>query len=119
MAKQNYLKLAVVIVLTMAATSSAYADASSVGTSIGGSSFNPSSKVTCYYDSNGSDPTVFDGTVYAIACGHSQGDKVIAAQSGDARLYFKQTDSNAAAAGAANITAVTSGSAFDTSWSSM
>ena len=109
MAKQNYLKLAVVIVLTMAAASTSFAAAGLVGASIGGSSFTASNKVSCYYEGSS------DGLIYGIACGHQAGDKVIAAKSGDPMLYFKSTDVGAATTGAAAIT-----NSFSTEgWTSM
>lgn len=116
MAKQNYLKLAVAIVLTMAASTTVHATTVLVGTSIGGSSFSASNKVSCYYDSNATASGLYDGTAYAIACGHSAGDKVIAAISGDAKLYFSATGANEGASGAASITCPFT---FDTTWSSM
>jgi hypothetical protein len=117
MAKQNYLKLAVVIVLTMAASSvyAATGTPASVGTSIGGSSFAASNKVSCFYDSNGTSGS-FDGSEYAIACGHTSGDKVVAAKSGDAKLYFTAVTANSAAVSAS--TAATTGFST-TGWISM
>jgi len=116
MAKKNYLKLAVVIVLTMAASSTVYAAASAVGTSIGGSSFSASNKVVCYYDSDGTATDAFDGTTYAIACGHKSGDKVIAAKAGDPVLYFTTTTADPSSADGAGSIAV----GFDTTgWISM
>ncbi|MEI7818158.1 MAG: hypothetical protein WCI45_13305 [Desulfuromonadales bacterium] len=112
MAKQNYLKLALVIVLTMAASSTVYAAAVSVGTSIGGSSFAASNKVSCYYEG------VATFTSYTIACGHNAGDKVIAAKSGDAKLYFATAAANAATAGAAAISS-TSDFTVTSTWTSM
>ena len=121
MAKQNYLKLAVVIVLSMAAASTVYAGAGTainVSTgSIGGSSFTPSNKVSCFYDSDVSGTGVFTGTAYGIACGHLTGDKVIAARNGDAKLYFKSTSQGSAAAGAATIVSTETFTA--TTWTSM
>lgn len=104
MAKPTLLKLALVVVLTMAASSSAYATSvSQVGTSVGGSSFAPSNKVKCYYVSDATASNSFDGSNYGIACGHDQGDKVIAARNGDAKLYFKTMTANNATSGAATI----------------
>lgn len=115
MAKQNYIKLAVVIVLTMAASSTVYATASLVGTSIGGSSFTASNKVSVYYDSDASSTSSFDGSNYGIASGHASGDKVVAAKNGDASLYFKATGANQATAGASAIATGFS----TTGWTSM
>jgi hypothetical protein len=102
MAKQNYLKLAVVIVLTMAASTTVYAGTLVGGGSIGGSSFTPSNNVKCYFASDGN-ASAFDGSNYGIACGHAKGDKIVAARSGDARLYFATTTADNATAGAAAI----------------
>jgi uncharacterized membrane protein len=113
MAKQTFLKLAVVIVLTMAASATVHAATTIVTTSIGGSSFNPSMKVSCYYNSDGTSSS-FNGTGYGIACGHYSGDKVIAAKSSDSTLYFK-TSVNSAAAFSANADSALS----TTGWTSM
>lgn len=113
MAKQNYLKLAIVIVLTMAVSSTVYA-ANVVTTEIGGSSFNPSMKVSCYYDSDGAAGS-YNGSNYGIACGHANGDKVIAAKSGGSALYFKATG---AGQGAAGVT-VASSTLDVSTWTSM
>ena len=118
MAKQNYLKLAVVVVLTMAAASTVHAQASSqVGTSIGGSSFANSQKVSCYYAGNAGDATAtgYTSTAYGIACGHLSGDKVLAAKSGDAKLYF--STAAVGSTGAASITDTTLDTL--TGWTSM
>lgn len=116
MAKQNYLKLAVVIVLTMAAASSVYAGTTTLTgtTTIGGSSFSASNKVSCFYVSDSTDTAGFAGTAYGIACGHLSGDKVTAAVSGDAKLYFATTTAGNATAGAATITTASS-----STWTSM
>jgi|GEM_PF-2948391 len=120
MAKQNYLKLAVVIVLTMAATSTVYAATTTLTgtTSIGGSSFSPSNKVSCFYESDGTATNAFDGTHYGIACGHLQGDKIIAAKDGDAKLYFATTTVGSATVGASSINHTTDLTATGT-WTSM
>ena len=114
MAKQNFLKLAVVIVLTMAASSTVHAASTIVSGSIGGSSFNSSMKVSCYYNSNGTSGS-FDGTGYGIACGHTNGDKVIAAKTSDSTLYYKSTSAmgSGAVQTAADSALATSG------WTSM
>jgi hypothetical protein len=118
MAKKNLLQLAVVIVLTMAAASTVHAQASSlVGASIGGSSFAASQKVSCYYAGNAGDATNtnYSSTAYGIACGHLSGDKVIAAKSGDAKLYF-----STAAVGSTGASAITDTSLNTlTGWTSM
>jgi uncharacterized membrane protein len=118
MAKQNYFKLALVIVLTMAAASTVHAQNSSqVGSSIGGSSFSNSQKVSCYYAGNAGDATgtKYTSTSYQIACGHLSGDKVIAAKSGDARLFF--STSATPPTGASGITDTTLNTL--TGWTSM
>ncbi|MDD2732582.1 MAG: hypothetical protein PHF56_01470 [Desulfuromonadaceae bacterium] len=120
MAKQNYLKLAVVIVLTMAAASTVHATTSTIVTgSIGGSSFSSSNKVSCYYAGDNGDATAtnYSSTAYGIACGHAAGDKVVAAKSGDAKLYFSAAASGSnGAADAANVNDTTD---LTTGWSSM
>ena len=112
MAKQNYLKLAVVIVLTMAATSSFATVTLLTGTtSVGGSSFAASNKVSCGYEGGTTagaaatySTSVFNATTYGIGCAHASGDKVIAAIGGDAKLYFAvSTGAGAAVSGATGI----------------
>jgi hypothetical protein len=117
MAKQNYIKLAVVIVLTMASSSVVYAAGTLVtGGSIGGSSFNPSNNVKCYFASDGTAST-FTGSNYGIACGHEKGDKVVATKSGDSRLYAGTAASNGATAVASTIT--TGSDLTASGWASM
>ena len=104
----------------MAASSTVYAATITLTgtTSIGGSSFSPSNKVSCYYVSDGTATAGFDGTNYGISCGHASGDKVVAARNGDAKLYFATTTANNATAGAASIATNTSFSSTGT-WTSM
>jgi hypothetical protein len=112
MAKQSNLKIAVVIALTMAASSS-YAATSIVGaTDLGGGSFTPSNKVSISVATNGTS-TSFDGTSYGAVSKHSSGDKNVASNSVDSKLYFKT------AAVTSSVVAASSGMTFDTSWTSM
>jgi len=91
MAKQNQLKLALVIALTMSASSAlASPTAFSGATSVGGTSFSSSNKVYVWAATNGTTGS-FDGGVYSIRSAHLLGDKTIASASGDARIYFQTT----------------------------
>jgi hypothetical protein len=88
MAKKNLLKLALVIALSMAATSAYSATTISVSTALGGSSFSCSNKVDIGIATDGTN-TQFDGTAYSARSKHFSGDKVIATMSGDSKLYWK------------------------------
>jgi len=119
MAKKNLLKLAVVIVLSMAAASSVYAATATLSgsTSVGGSSFSSSNKVSAYYVSDSS-ATGFQGTAYGIAAAHFSGDKTIASNQSDAKLYFKTTTPGNATTDAAAISTNTDFTQT-TTWTSM
>lgn len=121
MAKPTLLKLALVVVLTMAAsTAFAAATAFTGATFIGGStsptSFSASNKVTVYGDSNVRTAGDFTSTAYAIAAAHVAGDKAIAAKSGDSSLYFTSTTAGAATGIASAIATSTT---LSGSWTSM
>lgn len=119
MAKPTMLKLAFVVALTMAA-SSAFAVTTFTGpnNNIGGSSFSASTKVTVAAATNGTNSTTYDGQLYSIRSWHSAGDKAIAGQSGDSRLYFATTTpGNASAFSGAATSDSYSGSAA--TWNSM
>jgi hypothetical protein len=96
MKKNSLLKIAFVVTLCIAATSSvsfasAYSGATCIGGTTTGTSFSASNKVTVFGISNGSSSTTYDGTTYSIRSKHSAGDKVIAAAAGDSKLYFQVT----------------------------
>jgi hypothetical protein len=56
-------------------------------TTIGGSSFTPSSKVTLSFATNGT-PNNFDGTQYTIKSKHIDGDKKYGTRSDDVKIYW-------------------------------
>lgn len=96
MKNTNLLKIAFIVTLSLAAASSvsfasSYTGAVSIGGATTGTSFSTSNKVTVFGISNATDSTTYNGTVYSIRAKHDSGDKVIAATSGDARLYFQNT----------------------------
>ncbi len=92
MARPTMLKLALVIALTMAASSAFAATAfRGANNDIGGSSFSASNKVTVVAATDGTNSTTYDGQNYSIRAYHSAGDKVIAGKSGDSRIYFATT----------------------------
>lgn len=116
MAKPTMLKLALVIALTMAA-SSAFAAGTlySGATSVGGTSFSASNKVRVYYANDATATNSFNGSNYVINSAHDQGDKVIGAASGDAKLYFTTTTAGAATTTASTVVTTTAISG----WTSM
>lgn len=111
MAKPTLLKLALVVVLSMAASSSYAATGYSGATSIGGTasptSFSSSNKVTVYGNTETATAGSFLNTSYGIASAHFAGDKAIAARSGDSSLYFTSTTAGAANGLASVITCTT------------
>ena len=117
MARPTLLKLALVVVLTMAA-STAFAAVStfSGSTSVGGTSFSSSNKSIVYGMTDNQTAGTFTSTTYAIAAGHISGDKAIAAKAGDSSLYY-----SAVAAGAATTTAaaISTTTVLAGTWTSM
>ncbi len=114
MAKPTMLKLALVIALSMAASAAYATTAFSGSTSVGGTSFSSSNKVTVYAATNGTS-TSFDGTTYVINGAHNAGDKVIGASAGDAKLYFTTTTAGIATDTAKTVVTTT----VITGWTSM
>lgn len=111
MAKQSILKIAVVVALTMAA-SAAYAATISASTDLGGGTFTPSNKVSISVATNGTSGS-FDGTQYGAVAKHSSGDKNVASNNADPKLYFKT------AAVTSSVVTASSGMTFDSTWTSM
>jgi len=111
MARPTILKVAVVIALTMAA-SAAYSATISASTDLGGGTFTPSNKVSISVATDGT-ANSFDGTQYGAVSKHTQGDKNIASNNSDPKLYFKT------AAVTSSVITATSNMTFDTSWTSM
>lgn len=111
MAKQSVLKIALVIALTMAASAAYSADITGA-TDLGGGSFTPSNKVTISVQTNGTSGS-FDGTQYGAVSKHSSGDKNIASNNSDPKLYFKT------AAVTTSVIAASSNMTFDSTWTSM
>lgn len=120
MAKPTLLKLALVVVLTMASSTAIAATAFTGATFVGGStsptSFSASNKVTVYGASDVTTAGSFTSTAYGICAGHLAGDKAIAAKSGDSSLYFTSTT----AGGAVGLCAtIATGTTLSGSWTSM
>lgn len=119
MAKPTQLKIALIIALSLAAASTAFATPTlfSGATSVGGTSFSSSNKVKVYAATDGT-ADQFDGSNYGIRAAHDSGDKIIAARSGDAKMYFATSTPN-------NATSFASSAATDTdltqtgTWTSM
>ena len=109
MAQPTKLKLALVIALTIAA-SPAYATTRFSGaTSVSGSSFSSSNKVSVYAASDAT------GSMYVINSAHDLGDKCIGAQAGDSKLYY----TTAAAGSASTIACTVVTTSTITGWTSM
>lgn len=112
MANHNVLKIAVVIALTMAASAAYSATTISGSTDLGGGTFTPSNKVSISVATNGTSGS-FDGTSYGAVAKHGSGDKNIATNNSDPKLYFKT------AAVTSSVITATSNMTFDNSWTSM
>ncbi|MDU0458557.1 MAG: hypothetical protein RW306_07445 [Geobacteraceae bacterium] len=107
MARKDYMKLALVIALTMAAAT-AYAGATTITSSLmlGGGSYSPSNKVTITADST--------ATSYAAKSQHQAGDRVVATNNQDPKMWYKTV-----AVGTAVEAAATSDVLDTSSWTSM
>ena len=112
MARPTILKVAVVIALTMAASAAYSATTISASTDLGGGTFTPSNKVSISVATDGT-ANSFNGTAYGAVAKHGQGDKNIASNNVDPKLYFKT------AAVTSTVITATSNMTFDTSWTSM
>lgn len=113
MAKQSILKIALVIALTMAASSTVFgATTISSSTDLGGGTFTPSNKVEISVATDGNG-TSFNGTAYGAVAKHKSGDKNIGSNNVDPKLYFKT------AAVTSSVITATSNMTFDTSWTAM
>jgi len=107
MARKDIMKLAIVIALTMAAVSAFGGDTTITSPLLlGGGSYSPSNKVTITCDST--------STAYTAKSQHSSGDRVVATNSQDPKMWFK-TVAVGTAAEAASTSDVLSSSA----WTSM
>ena len=89
MSKTSF-KIALVIVLTMAATSaySASTSLSGANLSVGGNTFSASNKVYIGVETDGGTGS-FDGTTYCATSVHGSGDKLLMGAAGDSRLFYK------------------------------
>lgn len=113
MAKQSILKIAIVVALSLAASSTVFgATTISAPTSLGGGSFTPSNKVVISVETNGTADS-FDGTMYGTVSKHTAGDKNIGSNNADPKLYFKTADVTS------DVITATSNMTFDTSWTAM
>lgn len=110
MARKDFLKLAFVIALTMAATT-AYGSTQFTGTgAVGAGSFTPSNNVSI--------TAVSAATGYSANSKHSSGDRIIGFSNTDAKLYYSSgaaTGSVAAPAASNTYTNLSS----TTGWSSL
>ncbi|HEY3308656.1 MAG TPA: hypothetical protein VGJ93_09400 [Desulfuromonadaceae bacterium] len=79
---KNMLKICFIIALSLGAAS-AYAESTITNSvSMGGGSFSPSNKVTIRVDSN--------GTAYTAKSNHASGDRIVAANSADPKMWYKK-----------------------------
>jgi len=104
-------KLCLVLALTMAA-SAAYSATITTQTDLGGGSYTPSNKVSISVATDGATGS-FNGTSYGAVAKHAQGDKNIASNSLDGKLYFKT------AAVTSTVIPATSNMTFDSAWTAM
>ncbi len=113
----NLLKLAVILVLSAAAASTANASTSFTGTTIiGGNSFSTSNNVDIFVATNGTNG-MFDGTTYCAHAKHEKGDKTMGSCAGDPKLYYYLGTSTA---DTSHVTAATTDVFTDTTiWQSM
>jgi len=90
MSKTSF-KIALVIVLTMAASSaySASTSLSGANLSVGGNTFSASNKVFIGVSTNATNSASFDGTSYCATSVHGSGDKLLMGAAGDSRLFYK------------------------------
>jgi hypothetical protein len=87
MNRLNLLKLALILVLSTAASAAYAGTAISSATLLGGNSFQPSTNVTINADTDATSGNT-DGNNYSAKAKHAKGDKIIGCLSGDAKLYF-------------------------------
>lgn len=86
MSNKNIFKLCLVIALTVTATSAFGTSTNISGAlTIGGGTFSPSNKVTISYDSG---PTSSNASSYAARSKHSAGDRVMATNNTDPKMYY-------------------------------
>ncbi len=93
----NLLKLAVILVLSAAAATTAYGTSFTGSTILGGNSFTTSNNVNISVatDGNTTDNNGFAGSMYSAKSKHQKGDKTIGCLSGDAKLYYYLGNSTA------------------------
>lgn len=119
MNKINLFKLALVVVLSTAASASfSYGATISGSTLLGGNSFSPSNNVDVYVatDGDGSTNQGFDGNNYSAKSKHQKGDKTIGCLSNDPKLYFYAGTSTS---DTSHVTPATSDTYSGTDWTSM
>jgi hypothetical protein len=116
MNKINLLKLALIVVLSTAASSTVYGASFSGSTLLGGNSFSSSNNVDISIATDGT-TDLFDGNTYSAKSKHQKGDKTIGSKSNDPKLYFYGGTSTA---DTSNFSAATDDEYTDTTvWTSM
>lgn len=103
---KNIFKICFIIALTACAASAYAASTISAAVQLGGGSYAPSNKVTVTVDSS--------ATGYGARSQHASGDRIVATNNQDPKMYYK-TVAVGTAASAASSTEVLSGG----SWTSM
>lgn len=81
MARKDYMKLALVIALVASATSAYAVSTITSSMALGGGSFSPSNKVTIVVNST--------TTAYAATSQHAAGDRQIATNSQEPKIWYK------------------------------
>ena len=110
MSNKSVFKLCLVIALTISATSAFGATSITSGTQIGGGTFSPSNNVTISYDAG----PAGNATQYSASAKHGSGDRVIATNSTDPKMWWKKV------AVTASLTAAVSTDTFSSAaWTSM
>lgn len=112
MSNKSLFKLCLVVALTLSAAS-AFATATTISGTvvIGGGTFSPSNKVSITYDAG---PTAGAATGYAARSKHAAGNRVMATNNTDPKMYYSEVNVTLA------IPATASTDTFGgTAWTSM
>jgi len=112
MSKQSTFKLCLVIALTITAAS-AFGAATTISgpLQMGGGTYSPSNKVTITYDSG---PTATNAATYAAHSKHSAGDREVATNNSDPKMWWKNVGVSAVVSSATSTDTFSS-----TNWTSM
>lgn len=89
MSSKSTFKLCLIIALAMSASSAFGGNPTTISSQIviGGGTFSPSNKVSITYEAG---PTSSNASTYAAKSKHSAGDRVIATNNSDPKIYYSQ-----------------------------